>query len=60
MMFYLNGLTLEVGKPLAEGVGESNGAADIFEWSAEEAKRIYGELYKVDRLTLGYMFIISP
>ena len=36
-------LTLEVGKPLAEGVGESNGAADIFEWSAEEAKRIYGE-----------------
>ena len=36
-------LTLEGGKPLAEGVGESNGAADIFEWSAEEAKRIYGE-----------------
>ncbi len=36
-------LTLEVGKPLNEGVGESNGAADIFEWSSEEAKRIYGE-----------------
>ena len=36
-------LTLEVGKPLAEGIGESNGASDIFEWSAEEAKRIYGE-----------------
>ena len=36
-------LTLEVGKPLSEGVGESNGAADIFEWSSEEAKRIYGE-----------------
>ena len=37
-----NWLTLEVGKPLAEGLGEANGSADIFEWSAEEAKRIYG------------------
>ena len=36
-------LTLEVGKPLSEGVGEASGAADIFEWSSEEAKRIYGE-----------------
>ena len=36
-------LTLEVGKPLKEGVGEASGSADIFEWSAEEAKRIYGE-----------------
>ena len=36
-------LTLEVGKPLKEGLGEANGAADIFEWSSEEAKRIYGE-----------------
>ena len=36
-------LTLEVGKPLPESVGEANGAADIFEWSSEEAKRIYGE-----------------
>ena len=36
-------LTLEVGKPLAEGLGEVGGAADIFEWNAEETKRIYGE-----------------
>ena len=36
-------LTLEVGKPLAEGLGEVNGAADIFEWNAEETKRIYGQ-----------------
>ncbi len=36
-------LTLEVGKPLKESSGEANGAADIFEWSSEEAKRIYGE-----------------
>tara|TARA_B100000963_G_scaffold339872_1_gene337974 strand:+ start:138 stop:1580 length:1443 start_codon:yes stop_codon:yes gene_type:complete len=36
-------LTLEVGKPIAESLGEASGAADIFEWSSEEAKRIYGE-----------------
>ena len=36
-------LTLEVGKPLAESIGEVNSAADIFEWNAEETKRIYGQ-----------------
>ena len=36
-------MTLEVGKPFVEAKGEVNGAADIFEWSGEEAKRIYGE-----------------
>ena len=36
-------MTLEVGKPLAEGAGEVSGAADIFEWNSEETKRIYGE-----------------
>ena len=34
-------MTLEVGKPLAEAKGEINGAADMFEWNAEETKRIY-------------------
>ena len=37
-------MTLENGKPLAEGIGETNGAADIFEWNAEETKRIYGQI----------------
>jgi len=36
-------LTLEVGKPLVEGIGEAGGSADIFEWNAEETKRIYGQ-----------------
>ena len=36
-------LTLEVGKPLAEGIGEVGGSADIFEWNSEETKRIYGQ-----------------
>ena len=37
-------LTLEVGKPLSEGPGEVNGAADIVEWNSEETKRIFGEI----------------
>ncbi len=36
-------MTLEVGKPLAEGKGEAGGSADIFEWNSEETKRIYGQ-----------------
>ncbi len=36
-------MTLEMGKPLNEAKGEVNGAADIFEWNAEETKRIYGQ-----------------
>jgi len=37
-------LTLEVGKPLSESIGEVSGAADIFEWNAEETKRIFGHI----------------
>ena len=36
-------MTLEVGKPLSESKGEIAGAADIFEWNAEETKRIFGQ-----------------
>ena len=36
-------MTLEVGKPFAEAKGEVGGSADIFEWNAEETKRIYGQ-----------------
>ena len=55
-----NWLTLEVGKPLKESLGETVGAADIFEWSSEEAKRIYGETLQGRTPELEYMFIISP
>lgn len=37
-------ITLEVGKPVAESRGEVSYAAGFIEWSAEEAKRIYGEV----------------
>ena len=36
-------MTIEVGKPLAEGKAEVGASADIFEWNAEETKRIYGQ-----------------
>ena len=36
-------MTLETGKPLAEGLAEVSASADIFEWNAEETKRIYGQ-----------------
>jgi len=36
-------MTLELGKPFAESRGEVVYAAGFIEWSAEEAKRIYGE-----------------
>ena len=36
-------MTLETGKPLNESLAEVSGSADIFEWNAEETKRIYGQ-----------------
>ncbi|SAK46121.1 succinate semialdehyde dehydrogenase [Caballeronia hypogeia] len=36
-------MTAETGKPLAESRGETQAAADQFEWYAEETKRIYGQ-----------------
>ena len=37
-------MTAEQGKPLAEARGEVVYAASFFEWFAEEARRIYGEV----------------
>ena len=53
-------MTLEVGKPFAEAKGEVGGAADIFEWNAEETKRIYGQTVE-SRFedTREYMFTIN-
>jgi succinate-semialdehyde dehydrogenase/glutarate-semialdehyde dehydrogenase len=36
-------MSTETGKPLAEARGETNAAADQFEWYGEEAKRVYGQ-----------------
>jgi succinate-semialdehyde dehydrogenase/glutarate-semialdehyde dehydrogenase len=37
-------LTMEQGKPLAESRGEVAGAAQMFDWCAEEAARLYGRV----------------
>ena len=37
-------IALEVGKPLAQAGREVGGCVEQFEWYAEEAKRIYGEI----------------
>jgi succinate-semialdehyde dehydrogenase / glutarate-semialdehyde dehydrogenase len=37
-------MSMETGKPVAEGRGEWNATADQFEWYAEETKRIYGQI----------------
>ena len=36
-------MTLETGKTMTESLAEVSGSADIFEWNAEETKRIYGQ-----------------
>ena len=36
-------MSAETGKPVAEAMAETNGAADQFEWYSEETKRIYGQ-----------------
>ena len=41
-------LTLEVGKPLAEGVGEVGGGADIFDGMLKKQKEFTVKQFKVD------------
>jgi len=36
-------MTLETGKPFSEALAEVSASTDIFEWNAEETKRIYGQ-----------------
>lgn len=37
-------MTLEQGKPVADSMAEVHGAADIFDWYAEEGRRAYGRI----------------
>src|SRR5690625_308057 len=36
-------MTLEMGKPLQQSIGEVSYSASFIEWYAEEGKRVYGE-----------------
>lgn len=37
-------MTLETGKPLAQAKGETMGAAEQFDWFADETRRIHGQM----------------
>jgi len=62
-------LTAEMGKPLAEALGEIRYGASFVAWFAEEAKRVYGETIPghqpdkriiVQRMPVGVVAAITP
>ena len=53
-------MTIETGKPLAESKGETNAAADQFEWYAEETKRIYGQIIEGRQPDVRLSVIYQP
>lgn len=53
-------LTLEAGKTLSESHGEIVGAADTFEWMAEEGKRVYGRVVPSRLADTEQMVIHQP
>lgn len=53
-------MTIETGKPLAESKGETNAAADQFEWYAEETKRIYGQTIEARTPSSRMQVIFQP
>ncbi len=63
------GLTREQGKPLADARGEIQSAADVFDWYAEEGRRVHGEVlpapaadrrFWVWREPVGVAAVITP
>ncbi|RJS63179.1 succinate-semialdehyde dehydrogenase (NADP(+)) [Priestia filamentosa] len=53
-------MTLEMGKPLSESVGEVRYAASFIEWYAEEGKRIYGETIPAARNNQRMVVLKQP
>ncbi|THH27639.1 hypothetical protein EUX98_g6546 [Antrodiella citrinella] len=53
-------ITLENGKPLAEGKGEQAYSASFIEWFAEEAVRTYGEVIPAAQGSLRNVVIKQP
>ncbi|MBN1957580.1 MAG: aldehyde dehydrogenase family protein, partial [Desulfuromonadales bacterium] len=53
-------LTAEQGKPLAEARGEVDYAAAYFEWFAEEAKRIYGDVIPASQSNQRIIILKEP
>lgn len=53
-------LTLEQGKPLTEAMAETRMSADVIEWFAEEARRVYGRVVPARNLTVQQMVLREP
>ncbi|AHG65166.1 NAD-dependent succinate-semialdehyde dehydrogenase [Advenella mimigardefordensis] len=53
-------ITYELGKPLAEARGEVIVAAEMFEWAAEEARRLYGRIIPSRNPDIRQMVIQEP
>jgi succinate-semialdehyde dehydrogenase/glutarate-semialdehyde dehydrogenase len=53
-------MTLEQGKPLAEAKAEMAAAADIIEWFADEARRIYGRIVPSRHMAVQSLVLKEP
>ncbi len=53
-------LTEEQGKTLREANGEVAGAADLFDWLAEEGKRMYGRVVPSRAQEIQQMVLLEP
>ena len=53
-------MTLEQGKPLGEARAEIGGAAEIFEWYAEEARRLYGRVVPARQPNVSQVVLVDP
>lgn len=53
-------MTAEQGKPLKEAMGEVVYAASFFEWYAEEAKRIYGDIIPANEADKRILVMRQP
>jgi len=53
-------LTREQGKTLKEAEGEVLGAADLFEWLAEEGKRVYGRIVPARSREVQQLVLLEP
>ena len=54
------GITLEMGKTLAEGVGEVSWCAEHADWHAEECRRIYGRVIQPRLPNVRQMVLREP
>lgn len=52
--------TIEQGKPIGEATAEVRAAADILDWYAEEARRVYGRIVPAKRVGMRNAVLLEP